>query len=298
MTIRNPQSENEWIVHSINIHGFFFESWCRSVVESANRWKVVSTNEPVGLGGKESNLDIWAEFRSATQNKVLNLLIECKKHKPEFKKWIFFSKQPVPEIGSVVIPEVVVEKVGSTSERLRVNAKASRKYPHNELYITNEGQEVRGEYIQIDDDKTKTNTDNTSIMEAMYKVALATQSIFYDVKDDADRFAMGKTGSKQWRHQSFLPIVVTTARLFACEFEPNEVDASSGEIDLDKANIIEKSYLIYEYPLPKHLQSQERHWFSTLDELERQELTRLNIVIVNSNSLHNFVRNLDISGFW
>jgi hypothetical protein len=43
----DPQTNDQWTIHSINIHGLFFERWCEEIIRSTNELKVVSTNYPV-----------------------------------------------------------------------------------------------------------------------------------------------------------------------------------------------------------------------------------------------------------
>ncbi len=82
-------------ITALNIHGNFFERWCRSMVARTRGWRVRTTNYPVEfpppsgpVRGHESNLDIRAEHAEGTN--VLTLAVECKKHNPEFVDWIFF----------------------------------------------------------------------------------------------------------------------------------------------------------------------------------------------------------------
>ena len=60
-----PSTEQEWIIHSINIHGVFFERSCQEIIAKNGLWKVKAVNFPVEypppsgpLRGKESALDI------------------------------------------------------------------------------------------------------------------------------------------------------------------------------------------------------------------------------------------------
>ena len=39
--------EHDWTVHSINIHGFFFERWCQQAVSEAEGWTLNAVNYPV-----------------------------------------------------------------------------------------------------------------------------------------------------------------------------------------------------------------------------------------------------------
>ncbi len=41
---RQPHSDEEWTIHSLNIHGTFFERWCQRVIAETPPWQVKSTN--------------------------------------------------------------------------------------------------------------------------------------------------------------------------------------------------------------------------------------------------------------
>ena len=91
-----PQSQEDWTVHSLNIHGVFFERRCRLAVSETPDWRVLATNYPVEFPppngpwrGKEGSLDIWAR-REQNDLVVTDVLIECKKANPDFVNWIFF----------------------------------------------------------------------------------------------------------------------------------------------------------------------------------------------------------------
>lgn len=91
------QTEHDWTVHSINIHGLFFERWCQQAVAEAEGRTLDAANYPVEFPppngpwrGRESALDIRAS-RGESDNRLC-LLIECKKSNQEFVHWVFFPK--------------------------------------------------------------------------------------------------------------------------------------------------------------------------------------------------------------
>jgi len=93
----DPQTQREWVVRSINIHGIFFERWCQHMVEEAAGWSLDAVNYPVEFPppngpwrGKESAVDIRAS-RDIGDHRLC-LLVECKKNNPEYVDWIFFQK--------------------------------------------------------------------------------------------------------------------------------------------------------------------------------------------------------------
>jgi hypothetical protein len=61
------QSNHDWTIHSLNIHGIFFERWCRKTIRESRNWALVSTNYPVAYkpddshwAWRESELDLRA----------------------------------------------------------------------------------------------------------------------------------------------------------------------------------------------------------------------------------------------
>ena len=100
-----PSTEEEWIVHSINIHGTPFQRWCHKRIEETRLWKVKAIDYPVESpttpiygGAKESNLDIRAEL-DVFGGTRLTLLIECKKNNPDFINWVFFQEYNPPYLA-------------------------------------------------------------------------------------------------------------------------------------------------------------------------------------------------------
>lgn len=55
---RKPPTNEPWIIHSINIHGTFFEAWCRDVATRASEWVLAYYNYPVDWAAHESPLDL------------------------------------------------------------------------------------------------------------------------------------------------------------------------------------------------------------------------------------------------
>src|SRR4051794_1677981 len=70
-----PQTDEEWMIHSLNVQGVFFERWCRFVISKLSAWDIKYTSHPVSVGDKERNLDIRADL--TTPSLLVSLLIEC-----------------------------------------------------------------------------------------------------------------------------------------------------------------------------------------------------------------------------
>ena len=312
-----PVSEDDWIIHSINIHGVFFERVCKKIIEDTPPWRVVSPNVPVEFPpptdhsrGKESNLDIWARLRHRSGYdgglRILSLLIECKKNNPEFVKWVFFPKQSgnsrkMQRQGGeqIAIRDVTMWHDPDSPKGWTVRPRIMRWALEADLPITDEARETRGSYKDHKTINTKTKTANTAISEAAYQVALGTQAIFLS----ESRYLINKFERTElspafplrdmpWMKQFFLPVIVTSAQLFTCDFSPDDIDPISGIIPLSKPMLTERQELLFEYPLPRHLQAMPLFPQVAKDEGELDLFNRMHIRVVHSGYLPEFLKNL------
>jgi hypothetical protein len=280
-----PTSERDWTIHSINIHGVFFERRCQKTVADNKDWKLKLVNYPVEfpppngpLRGKESTLDIRAECHR--QDRCLTLLIECKKNNPELVNWVFFPKYSVPSTSSVI-----VEKIDNTPHPAApgwaVTAKVQRI--NSSLVATDEARETRGDYHLYKNDRSKTKTSNAAIHEAAHQVALATKAISHQDANFSLRLGSAAVPPPMpWKEQVFLPAIVTSAHLFTCDFDPADVDHETGEIPYEKATLTKHPWLVFEYPLPRHLQSEPADLVATLTQNSLDMFTTMNIFVIHS----------------
>jgi hypothetical protein len=87
----------------------------------------------------------------------------------------------------------------------------------------------------------------------------------------------------------FLPTIVTSARLFTCEFDPSDIDPATGEIPYARATITERPFLIYEYPLPRHLQQGPSDLTTVLTDDLIELFVRMSILVVHSAKFADFL---------
>lgn len=280
-----PTSDHEWAVHAVNIHGVFFERWCQKAMADTGVWRIRSTNFPVEypppngpLRGTERTLDIRAELRR--DDRLLTLLIECKKNNPEFVNWILFPKYPLPRMTSLVAYQI--ENFPRQAPAVGWDVGSSIKTISSAIPVTDEARETRGSYTAYKNgDKTKTS--NAAITEAAHQVALATQAMM--VEEIGFSKALGMSSSPPpvpWAKQVFLPVIVTSAHIFSCEFSPGDVDPTTGEIPYAKVTLNEWPYLIFEYALPRHLQSSPADLVYMLTHDSVELFIRMHILVVYS----------------
>ena len=286
-----PVSDHDWTIHSINIHGVFFERWCQSILEARKRWNRILSNYPVAYTSKHLVKESALDIRGHTQVGAIRttLLIECKKNNPDFIEWIFFlphQKQNTNITFSALHNVPTDTNTWTTSPILHAF--------YFDIPRVNEARETRGQYQSISNEKRdKTKTSNSSISEAAYQIALATQAIHLEeARFSQNESTAGKAWCMPWALQLFLPTIVTSARLFTCEFDPSEVDPASGEIPYEKAKLNEQPYLIYQYTLPYHLQNIPETMADSLTSKDIEAHLRMNIFVVHSKEFDSFLTNV------
>ena len=283
-----PVSEHDWTIHSLNVQGIFFQRWCQKTIEDSNVWKVRSVNYPVAFGQKESTLDIRAEVRSG--DRIFNLLIECKKNNPDFINWIFFPKYQAPT-NLVMFNRII--NLPRPPPKFGWEVDSGMQMLQSGYPIADEARETRGSYVQYaKGDKTKTS--NAAIQDAAYQITLATQAICRQEHLFSTTLGgLGSPPSMPWKEQLFLSTVVTSADIFACDFDPSDVDSATGEISYEKVTVKEVPYIYYEYPLPPHLQFPPDDLVYTLKTIGSLEfLVRKHILIVHSGKFTDFLGEL------
>jgi len=288
--IPTPTTDEEHIIHALNIHGTFFERKCQSIVHQVNAWEIQETNYPVTYGGVNSNLDIWA-LRGKNTNQHIVLPIECKKNNPDFINWIFFRQPSHRPDYSLMQTIEVLRQHGSTGI-WEVYLKLQRL--HHDLRIADEARETKGDYqkIKLQD---RTRTSNSAITDAATQIAIATQALMQQeqsILEEITRQSSNGIGWPPYNQLFIFPTIVTTAKLFMCEFEEADVDLSTGVIALDKPKLVPCPYLIFDYSVPPALQLVPKaiRLDYTTDTLK--QLARMSIFIVHSEAFPTFLERL------
>ena len=294
----SPKTDSDWTIHSLNIQGTFFERWCQETIREQPEWKLISTNYPVEFpkhngpfSGEQSTLDIYAQLQKKTI--LLTLLIECKKNNPGFIDWVFFPHQIYLRKHNHFSGLMIAN---SHPENPEVNWKSSTMIgPMISLkwIPTSDAWETRGNYQQYKrNDKTKTS--NNAIYNAAHQVALATRSIFGEEVNNNKILSARNVGiSAPYDNQIFIPVIVTTAKLFTCSFSPKDVNQKTGEIPIAKVNLQEQPYVLYEYPIPANLHLPPLDMVEALKTGNKDFGTRMDILVVNSSRFVEFLLKLE-----
>lgn len=292
-----PTTNEEWAIHAINIHGFFFERRCQEVVANAKGWSIVDTNYPVTYGDQNSNLDIWAEreFKNSYGDvRRFTLPIECKKNNPDFVDWIFFPQSThrttEPWLHGISPRDNIIR--GGINKIIPPYKHELWSLTHN-LVVADEARETKGDYTKVQKQQDKTKTSNDTITKAAKQITLATQSL---VSQERKLLEMSdfSTYNPPYRYHFFLPTIVTTAQLYICEFENNAIRLDNGEIPIDKAKLVPYPYLIFNYAVLSTLQTKVKDIQQVgTDRGIFIQLARFPIFVVQSEAFPTFLKNVE-----
>jgi hypothetical protein len=304
VTTPTPNTDEEFAIQALTIHGAFFERKCQDTILQANDWTLRETNYPVEHRGKASNLDIWAEKAAAGAR--LSFPIECKKNNPEFVDWVFFPR-PDHSTSDLYVRGIDIDAPLGYPANWTISPLRQRiKY---DLVVADEARETKGNYQLIKDRKDRTKTMNTAITEAATQIAIATQSILrqeYEIVQKLSETALerhlSQTLSKMTVNSAApyagffcFPTIVTTANLYTCEFQNEDIDLTTGEISWNKAKLNKCPYLLFNYALPVALQpsldvtddiTYESYWEAA------HIAARMPIFVVQSKALPTFLERI------
>lgn len=304
MPQQHPATDQEWMTHVLNIHGTPFEHLCQYYLRQSPNWTFTSSRYPVEFPPsysplvsqtKNSELDLWGSCQ--IPGLKIELLVECKKNNPDFTDWVFFPDRypSYPCIRSIeYIPS---QKDNQTWE------------PHQQpfylvtppsMVIADDGRETKGNYqAKWSQNGAKhpprdfTKTSNAAITDAANQIALATQALLHQERCNQEALALDKFHPMPpWRH-IFLPLVVTTAKLWTCSFPAEVVDRNTGEIPLNAAAYNEYPYLFFTYALPPILQFhpvEDRTAYRTQAGWENR--ARFSVLIVQSTAFSDLLVHL------
>ena len=292
-----PQNDHDYTILALNIHGTFFERKCQKIIKDAAGWRLFATNCPVSYQRpgstappKESSLDIKAHLGPSSSYlssyKSLTLLIECKKNNPEFIEWMFFPARPYTTYLSCV--EIKSAQTNINDAKIRTHL---LPLTHN-LPIADDCRETRGNYSDYKKkgERGITKTANNAVSDAAYQVALATQAVVTEAAEPRNCIRFNPTSNTLVDSKLFVPVIVTTARLYMCEFDLGDISLSTGEIPFDRVKLAPMPYLIYKYPLPHSLQSDFS--FTTHEALiygSPEVFLYMSVFVVHGEKLESFL---------
>ncbi len=211
---------------------------------------------------------------------IVFLPTECKKADPKLKHWVFEPHRPT---GLRDMPYFMFIKGGENSFTQGYN-------------LSKLGYKTYGDYencvnvFEFNEDNGTRSRSSDKALRAYFAIKQANEAIPGIVEKIPSL-------SRQPAAKNFvIPIVVTTANLWITQYDPQDIDKATGEIDRAKLDLVQKDWLLYHYPLAFHEQTNGSLVGSTTNDIIRPD--KRPTFVVNSVKLPNFVSNLihDLEG--
>ena len=306
MSQQPPATEEEWRTHVFNIHGTPFEHLCQYHLRQSPDWKFKSSRYPVEFPPsytpqvsqtKNSELDLWGTCNPPGLK--IELLVECKKNNRAYTDWIFFpARYPTPPSLRTL---EYLNRPWESGNSWSPNQKILYLVTPPDIAVTDDGRETKGNYQarwelsqngrQLPRDFTKTS--NAAITDAANQIALASQALLHQERRNQEAVAAGRAYPiPNWLHV-FLPLVVTTATLWTCQYPAENVAMVTGEIPFSEVQYQQHPYLFFTYALPPILQfhtGDDRSEYRTDGEWE--QLARFSILVVQSAAFPGLLTHL------
>jgi hypothetical protein len=264
---------------ALNRHGYGFQySVLREAEQLAMQgkspWGFSVSEFPVEVQGSGTRID----FVLKNYRQCLYMVAECKRANPALSNWCF-AKVPesIPNSSrdSVFVEVACVPDVGAWYTATQHRFHSSNVY-HIALEVrTRERGDPGG-------------SDRGAIEQAATQVCRGLNGLLNFFKGDPDVFK-GERGNDSII--GFLPVIFTTARLWASDVDLSSADLQQGKFDLAGVNLEEKLWLFYHY----HQSPGLKHSVDTLKastSLEKvlySEYVRT-IAVVNAQGISEFLR--------
>jgi hypothetical protein len=302
---------------TLAIHGDFFQQRCLSEVQQSG-WEVLAEEFPISSYRSYGSLDIWAAL--SRSGKGMNLLIECKKSHPDYRKWIFLSK---PGPSSLSFPVAKMRKDSLKLSDPKIDPYKSRQLANLEAAVepnistgfidVEQGRMGIDTYaygareIKLDADikrivqsyeeanRIRERPPQERIYHGCHQLSLAIKSVMLEEL----RLMEKHTYIGIPDHKVFIPILVTNAELVSCFVDTTGIDLHTGEIQREDAvRFTQVDELAYHFPLPKesYLYPQDvtgdRHVQFLESASQMEKFKKLFIIVVRSSHLKKFLNDL------
>jgi hypothetical protein len=279
---------SELLFNALNEQGYIFQEACKYALEKNEQrigWEVRAYEYPVSLVGQDTRVDIV--LRSKTQSSPeLYALVECKRADPSYIYWVFGT----PHFGDALCSTLGLECRETRSDQ---------PYQVNRLLERLHFQFVTDSAINWQEAKrgsggrtsTSQNIENAFIQVLKGIGGFAQEHLDQRIKSRA----LFKT--------FFIPVVVTTAKLYTAYYETKNIDLSTGRISKDKVLFgpqgqpaEEDPWVLVDYGVGENVAPEPiPESYHGVDPAELQKHKIRSIFVVNAKSLVNFFSRLHLA---
>jgi len=288
---RRPQMEQDLsglLLNALNEQGFIFQEACKHRLEEVQTgWKVKAFEYPVSLQGNDTQVDIVLQ-NSYSDSPELWSLIECKRADPEYVYWLFGS--PGLPIGDALCSALGFSSHSASSEEpFRIQKLVEPLHFGISTYDAKSWMEVKR-------NPKKERASNIENIEKAFKQVLRGTAGF------AQEQLCQRHKHPNTIRTFFIPIVITTAKLYVAGYKPEDVNLETGTISKEKVHLgpngqppEEVEWVLVDYGAGENLapgSTPENFW--SVDPGELQKYKTRSIFIVNSKSIPGFFSKLQL----
>jgi len=257
----------------LNRHGYGFQYSLIKIVDELTRrprssWVFEAAEFPVEIQGRGTRID----FVLSCHHSPIFIVAECKRVNPAMANWCFAQAPYVQQCSSY--KNAFVERIELKDTIIRTSTKRS--------FISEEPYHVTLE-VKSDRKGDSSGGKPEAIEDAATQVCRGVNGLIKCLSANSQLVP-----SQQYVH--LLPVIFTTADLWASEVDLSSADIKDGKVNLSDADFKQKNWLFYQY----HLSPGLKHSFSseekqtTLGGFMETEYVRT-IAVVNSKSAAQFL---------
>lgn len=259
---------------TLNRHGYSFQY---SVVKAAENlyphgspWQFEATEFPVEVQGSPTRIDILLKHRGELS---FYLLAECKRANPALSNWCFAR---APYVHPYMPNNALI------LERAQSDIPAFMTTSTRVIAVSEELFHVALE-VKSDSKGDSSGSTRGGIEEAVTQILRGLNGMVNFVYKKRQLFGSEKM-------IAFLPVVFTTAQLWASDVDLSTADIATGNIDLSQTQFTRKDWLLYQYhmsPGLKHSYANEP--LGTVGEIMQEHYIR-SIAIVSPTGIAPFLK--------
>lgn len=279
------QNPEKGLAHQLNIHGYGFQY---SVLKTAqdffekgiSPWIFEVTEFPVEINGVSTHID----FILRNNNEPFFVVAECKRADPAVSNWCFVKTPYVSRTAGErerIVREVLISR------------KASGDPPTVNLdWIMRSDNIYRLAFEVKSGEKGEGKFGRGQINDALTQVLRGTNGLFKFFASKLQKTKQLPFGGypEESTYAAFLPVIITTAKLWVTDTNLSDADILTGNIELPSDNLEERDWLFYHYSQTPDISHHLRD-FSKINELSDAlyyEYTRT-IPIVSASGLQSFL---------
>lgn len=211
---------SDLLFNAINEQGYLFQEACKYALKSfedRTGWEVKAYEYPVSLDGQDTRIDIVLHFKTCSSPEIY-ALVECKRADPSYVHWLFGA--PGLPFGNALCSALGIECSKSSVYKTNVYDRIVERL---NLGIYTHGVESWLEIKTNISKRTSTpqNIENSFIQVLKGVGGFANEQISQRSKANA----LCKT--------FFIPVVITTAKLYVAYYELKDINLYNGKIDKD-----------------------------------------------------------------